>query len=372
MQSAITTTRARQRGNGVIGQVRYVAGDRVTLDAGVRADWWQLENLTTAADETIDFFAPRAGVTFAITKDVTLRGAYLTGFRTPTMNELYRSFRVGNTTTQANANLDPEKSRGPEVALTVRKDRFTARGIFYATWLDGAIYNKTISSTPTAIVRQRDNGDAKTVGSELELEVRVTNQFALTTGWAINDATFTSGELDGKRTPQVPRASGTIGFRVYARQFTAAANLRLMGDQYDDDRNDFKLDSGSLFDARAGWRWSRRFEVFAGGRERLRPGDRHRQDADPHHRRAPRRACGGHRSVRLIKGGEMERRTFLGALTAPLVIAGVSAQQSVPPAAPAPRKGRLKQGVTRGVFARNVSLEDCAAKRRSSGSRAST
>lgn len=56
----------------------------------------------------------------------------------------------------------------------------------------------------------------------------------------------------------------------------------------------------------------------------------------------------------------MERRTFLGALTAPLVIAGVTgAGQQAAPTAPAPRKGRLKQGVTRGVFGRNVSLEDC-------------
>jgi len=57
----------------------------------------------------------------------------------------------------------------------------------------------------------------------------------------------------------------------------------------------------------------------------------------------------------------MERRTFLGALTAPLIVAGVSAQTQAPPAAavPAPRKGRLKQGVTRGVFARSgLSLED--------------
>jgi hydroxypyruvate isomerase len=64
----------------------------------------------------------------------------------------------------------------------------------------------------------------------------------------------------------------------------------------------------------------------------------------------------------------MERRTFLAAMTAPLVIAGAPAlsermrvegseRQRVE--GPAPRKGRLKQGVTRGVFGRNVSLEDC-------------
>jgi len=59
----------------------------------------------------------------------------------------------------------------------------------------------------------------------------------------------------------------------------------------------------------------------------------------------------------------MERRTFLGALTAPLIVAGVSAQTQTSPATtattPAPRKGRLKQGVTGGVFARaNLSLDD--------------
>jgi hydroxypyruvate isomerase len=54
----------------------------------------------------------------------------------------------------------------------------------------------------------------------------------------------------------------------------------------------------------------------------------------------------------------MERRTFLGALTAPLLVAGVSAGQAPAPVTPAPRKGRLKQGVTRGVFGRGGSLED--------------
>jgi len=56
----------------------------------------------------------------------------------------------------------------------------------------------------------------------------------------------------------------------------------------------------------------------------------------------------------------MERRTFLGALTAPLIVAGASGQTQAPPAAavPVPRKGRLKQGVTRGVFGRGMALED--------------
>ena len=47
----------------------------------------------------------------------------------------------------------------------------------------------------------------------------------------------------------------------------------------------------------------------------------------------------------------MRRRDFLHVLAAPVVLA--QAPTSVP------RRGRLKQGVTRGVFAREMSLEDC-------------
>jgi hydroxypyruvate isomerase len=53
----------------------------------------------------------------------------------------------------------------------------------------------------------------------------------------------------------------------------------------------------------------------------------------------------------------MERREFLGTLAAPLVLSRASAQQ-VPSSPPAPPKGRLKQGVTRGVFARGAALDD--------------
>ena len=71
----------------------------------------------------------------------------------------------------------------------------------------------------------------------------------------------------------------------------------------------------------------------------------------------------------------MERRAFLGALTAPLIVAGVSAQTQAPPAAApitrAPRKGRIKQGVTRGVFARAAWLRGPVPRGGRSASRAS-
>ena len=264
VQSAINRTRAKQLGNGLMGQVRFSASQRLTLDAGARIDRWRLTNLASPDSATKSwFFEPRVGATFGISPAMTLRGSWLSGFRTPTMNELYRGFRVGNTTTNANAALKAEESHGPEVAFTIRRDRWTARAIGYATWLDGAVYNRTISSSATAIVRERTNGDARTVGSELELEWRLYRGLTVTSGWALNDAKFTAGELDGKRVPQVPRASGSIGARATVGAFAGGLTLRIIGAQFDDDRNELRLARGSLFDARGGYRWSRRLELFA-------------------------------------------------------------------------------------------------------------
>lgn len=263
VQAPTVRTPAKQRGDGVIVQGRFDMSHRISIDAGARADNWRLDRLDDANDaKSLKFFSPRAGVSFHMTPDATLRVAWLTGFRTPTMNELYRGFRVGNTNTLANAALEPEKSTGPEVAFTMHQDSWTARAIVYASRLNGAIYNRTVSSTPTAIVRERTNGDARTVGSELELEWRAMTGLALTTAWAINDAVFTSGELDGRRVPQVPRVMGSLGARFEMLPFTAGATIRLLGEQFDDDRNDFVLHRGTLVDARAGWRASRRIEVF--------------------------------------------------------------------------------------------------------------
>src|SRR5436190_18740970 len=54
----------------------------------------------------------------------------------------------------------------------------------------------------------------------------------------------------------------------------------------------------------------------------------------------------------------MHRRSFLQAVAAPLVIAPFADLLAQAPA-PLQRKGRIKQGVTRGVFAREMSMEDC-------------
>ena len=263
IEAPITHTPATQRDTGIIAHGRLALTSRVSLTAGARTEWWALTTPGGSGDvQSRFFFEPRLGATIDAGAGQTVRLSWLAGFRTPTINELFRSFRVGNTLTQANSELKPEKSWGPEAAYTISRHDWTARAIFYATRLDNAIYNRTISATSSTITRKRDNAEASAIGSELEFERRVSRVFTATTSWAFNNSTFTSGELDGKRVPQVPKAAGSIGLRAAQGAWSASASIRVFGQQFDDDVNQFTLRAGSLTDARVAWRLSRRAELF--------------------------------------------------------------------------------------------------------------
>jgi outer membrane receptor protein involved in Fe transport len=263
VQAPTTHTPASQRNTGILAHARFIVSPRLSITAGARGEWWALDNpggIGRVQDRF--FFSPRLGAVLATAEGQTLRVSWLTGFRTPTINELFRSFRVGSTLTQANNQLKPEKTTGPEAAYTITRHDWTARAIFYATRLENAIYNRTITSTPTAITRQRDNAEARAIGSELEFEWRLGRVFSVTTAWAFNDSKFTRAELDGKSVPQVPKGAGSIGARAGKGPWSVSAAIRVFGEQFDDDVNQFTLRAGSLTDARGAWRLGRRAEIF--------------------------------------------------------------------------------------------------------------
>jgi outer membrane receptor protein involved in Fe transport len=265
VQAPTARTVGRQRNTGIVAHGRYELTPKITLTAGARGEWWALKSPTRRDHVDVQdqfFFRPRIAATIAAAEGQTIRVSWLTGFRTPTINELFRSFRVGSTLTNANPDLKSEESWGPEAAFTMTRRQWTARALFYATKLDNAIYNRTVTSTPSAITRIRDNADARAIGSEIEFEYRVRTAWSLTTAWAFNDSQFTSGELDGKRVPQVPKVAGSVGVRAGRGPWSASAMVRVFGQQFDDDINTLILRAGSITDARAAWKIASRAELF--------------------------------------------------------------------------------------------------------------
>ena len=89
----------------------------------------------------------RLGLRHDFADGLYLRGAAYAGFRTATLNELHRSFRVGNDVTEANAGLSPEKLYGVEAGVG-GQGRFSWDADVFYNQLADAVTNVTIGKGP--------------------------------------------------------------------------------------------------------------------------------------------------------------------------------------------------------------------------------
>jgi outer membrane receptor protein involved in Fe transport len=182
------------------------------------------------------FFSPSAG--FAVGKHGWRgRGSVYRAFRAPTLNELYRQFRVGNTTTLANPNLQPETNFGAEIGADYLMEHGALRVTAFRNDIHDLITNTTLSSTPTSITRERENGPPSVNrGVEVSLDHRW-HEFTGELGYLFADSHF----VTGLRVPEVPRSTGSATLRWAHRRTMAAASVRATSSQFDDDLNQFLL-----------------------------------------------------------------------------------------------------------------------------------
>ncbi len=257
------TTDASQRTTSLLAQVSLPLSPRVTLAAGLRAERWTSHRAGEAGDTRTNA-GPRASVAYQHTPALSFRGSLQSGYRFPTINELYRDFRVGNALTQANPDLGPEESLGVEGSALFRRGMVTARAAAFSTHLTGGIVNVTLQSGPSLILRQRQNAASiRARGIDLEADVRLGPVLALTISSAFVDSSFRSGAgLDGLRVPQVPRVQASAGAQATWPAVSLGFEWRFTSAQFDDDRNQFLLDSAGTVNARAAWRLRRGVELF--------------------------------------------------------------------------------------------------------------
>jgi outer membrane cobalamin receptor len=212
--------------HGIFGQADATFGP-VKLFAGVRHSYAGMGN---------QFLSPNGGFVIG-KKSLRARGSVYRSFRAPTLNELYRDFSAGNTTTKANAALVPEKLWGAEAGFDWVGENSTFRVTAYRNALDGLITNVTLSSTPTAIVRQRANAaDAVSRGVETEFIERFHNF----TG-ELKYLYVESRYVTGFRVAQIPKHQGTAQLTYQRHGTFASAGLRSYSYQFDDDLNTFRL-----------------------------------------------------------------------------------------------------------------------------------
>ena len=210
--------------------------------------------------------SPRLGIVHQIASTATIHASVFRAFRTPTMNELYRTGQVGQQITQANSQLQSERATGWEIGATysLPSNAIALGGTYFWTEINRPVFAVLIS---TNLYRRQNLGQIISQGTELHLDIRPGKLISSTLGYQYAHAVVTHFSaqpiLVGNWIPEVPRQSFTAQLRAdqpHLGEFTLAA--RASGQAFDDSANTFVLSSFFQLDLAArhdfGPRWTAR------------------------------------------------------------------------------------------------------------------
>lgn len=289
-----TPRRSRNAGGstatyGAFVEASVQATEALTLTGGGRIDFWTIDDGFRKEIELINpfpgsvrtdaqfanrdgtEFTARGGFAFDATQQLTLRGAAYLGWRLPTLNELFRPFRVGPDATAANELLEPERVKGAELGLGWDNDTISFGITAFYNKLDDAVANVTLDNGPglfpgvgfvsgAGVFRQRQNLDAiESKGIELDaaFQGNLLNavDFTLRAGYSYVDAEVESSgaalAVDGLRPAQIPEHSGFATLQIDGDDGSGFdLTARYIGNQFEDDQNTRRLDNAFTIDGR--------------------------------------------------------------------------------------------------------------------------
>lgn len=265
-------TLSREAGGRSVVAGAFAEGDWIirslALTAGTRIDHWRLSGgyaqevrpdgsfLTNSRfeDRSGTIATARGAAAWTLSPGLSLRASAYTGFRLPTLNELYRGFSVFPVTTRANASLSPERLRGWEAGVDWAPLSGLHVGVTgFNNRLGDAIANVTIGAN----LRQRRNVEAiRAQGIEASLQWTA-GPWSIDAGWAwshsrvgVDPADSAALALDGLRPAQSPARSGSISLAwTGERGWRVQMGLRHVGAQFEDDRNIDALPAATTVDA---------------------------------------------------------------------------------------------------------------------------
>ncbi len=281
--SSIIGAGGREKTFSVSAQDFWRVSGKLNLSFGARFDTWKnsaalsaTRNLTTNLTTISDFadrrenaFSPRVAALYQINRNFSLYGSYSKSFRAPTLNELYRAFRVGNVLTLANENLRSENADTYETGANFSgfAGKLNTRGNFFITKIARPVVSITLTNTANLITRQRQNiGATRARGLELDGEYRIRKNLRVSASYLLTDsrvADFPANpQLIGKFLPQVARQQ--LNFQISYRptsRLSLSSQTRISDAQFEDDLNTLRLRPFAAFDTFASYKF-KKFEIF--------------------------------------------------------------------------------------------------------------
>ena len=274
---------------GIFVQDVFTPTPQWEIVGGVRGDYWLtydgfrrdtpppagIPPSQSFADNDWLAGSPRLAALWHATSSTDLRASVYRGFRVPTLNELYRVFRVRSDVTVANPSLVPERSIGGELGIEQRWGPFQGRFTGYWNDVKDLVANVTLATPlpdcpPGTTCRQRQNLDLSRIrGLETELTLQPSPQWRFLASYIFTDAKVLNAPqqpgLEGKRLAQVPQHGATLSVSYENPQWlTASAMARFIGPQYEDDQNTLRLGSFWVFDLFLSRRVAKWAEIYVG------------------------------------------------------------------------------------------------------------
>ncbi len=229
-------------------------------------------------DRVSDALNPRASLLYRIGHGTSLTASGYRAFRAPTLNELYRNFRQGNTLTYGNPALVAERLTGVEAGIrqSLLSDRLSLRTTFFWNDITHAVVNVTLNQTPTLITAEKENVDRTlSTGVNLDGEFRLSSTLQFAGGYQFAHAVVSSytpnpavislnPSLVGNWIPEVPHQQFTLQARyINPRIITASVQGTFVGQQFDNDLNTLLLKKFFTVDLYLGRSLGRGLEIFA-------------------------------------------------------------------------------------------------------------
>jgi outer membrane receptor protein involved in Fe transport len=267
------------------------------ITGGGRLDgWWttsghRIETAIATGAVTYEQLPPnRAGDVpsgrLAIKRDlfdgVYARLAGYTGFRVPTLNELYRPFRVGNQVTEANPALTPERLVGVEGGLGGHEGGLVWDVTGFYNRLENAVTNVTVFTGPGldpafpdagtlpaggSILQRQNAGTINAEGVEADASYAVTSRLNLRAAMDYTHSVVNGGtaapQLTGLQPAQAPRFTLTAGFDWNAiSKLTLHGDVRYESTRFDDDLNTHPLSPGATVNGRLDWAFNSETKIY--------------------------------------------------------------------------------------------------------------
>lgn len=251
----------RQNSTGVFVQDIVSLTDALIVTASARLDHWNnadghnIETLQPSGlpapghidslpDRSSTVGSPRVAAIYHVNDRVSLWGSAGAGFRAPTLNELYRQFRVGTTLTLANYDLGPERLIGTEAGVRLSPvSSVNARVTWFDNRVSDPVSNVTIATAGALVTQQRQNlGRTRIYGLQSDVDYSPSAAWRISAGYLYSHATVeefaANPEIEGNFLAQVPRHRGSIEVAyTNPRWVDLTLDLQAVGSQFDDDLN---------------------------------------------------------------------------------------------------------------------------------------